>query len=160
MSGRRSSLQALAVPLATLFGAGRSPVAPGTIGTLAALPAAVLAWRFLPLWSQAAVAVLVTGAGIWAAGVAAQALGVKDPGSVVIDEAAGLMVSLIGIPFSWTAAIGAFLIFRVMDVLKPPPADRLERLPGGWGIVLDDVAAGLYANLALRLVLYLRQAMA
>lgn len=160
MSGSRSSLQSIAVPLATLFGAGRSPLVPGTIGTLAALPAAVLAWRFLPLWGQVAAAALVTGAGIWAAGVTAQALGVKDPGPVVIDEAAGLMVTLVGVPFSWTAACGAFLLFRAMDVLKPPPADRLERLPGGWGIVLDDLAAGLYANLALRLVLYLWQKMA
>lgn len=157
MSGSRSSLQSIAVPLATLFGAGRSPITPGTIGTLAAFPAAVLAWRFLPVWGQAAAAALVTGVGIWAAGVTAKALGVKDPGPVVIDEAAGLMVTLIAVPFSWTAACGAFLLFRVMDVLKPPPADRLERLPGGWGIVLDDLAAGVYANLALRLSLYLWQ---
>jgi phosphatidylglycerophosphatase A len=159
VSGRRTSLEAIAVPLATLFGAGRSPLAPGTIGTLAALPAAVLTWRFLPLWGQAAAAALVAGVGIWAAGAAARALGIKDPGPVVIDEAAGLMVAVIGVPFSWTAAGLAFLLFRAMDVLKPPPADRLERLPGGWGIVLDDLAAGLYANLALRLLLFLRQAM-
>lgn len=159
MIGRRGTLEAIALPLATLFGAGRSPIVPGTLGTLAALPAAVISWRFLPIWGHVAATLAVIGAGVWAAGVTARTMGVKDPGPVVIDEAAGLMVTLIGIPFGWGAGAGAFLLFRVMDVLKPPPAGRFERLPGGWGIVLDDVAAGVYANLALRLALLLVRAL-
>lgn len=158
MSGRRSLLEATALPLATLFGAGRSPIVPGTIGTLAALPAAVLSWRFLPLWGHVVATLAVAGTGIWAAGVAARTMGIKDPRPVVIDEAAGLMVTLIGVPFSWAAGAGAFFLFRVMDVLKPPPAARFERLPGGWGIMLDDLAAGVYANVVLRLALALWQA--
>jgi len=155
VSGRRPSLEAIALPLATLFGAGRSPIVPGTIGTLATLPAAVLSWRFLPLWGHVVATLALAAVGIWAAGVAVRTMEVKDPGPVVIDEAAGLMVTLIAIPFSWSAAAGAFFLFRVMDVLKPPPAGRFERLPGGWGIMLDDLAAGVYANLALRLALSL-----
>jgi phosphatidylglycerophosphatase A len=158
VSGSRPWGEAIALPLATLFGAGRSPVVPGTIGTLAALPIAVLSWRFLPVWGHVAATVALAGAGLWASGVAARAFGVKDPGPVVIDEAAGLMVTLAGIPFGWTAGALAFLLFRAMDVLKPPPARRLERLPGGWGIMLDDLAAGVYANLALRLAMTLWRA--
>ena len=155
MSRTRPAFEAAAVQLATLFGAGRSPVVPGTVGTLAAMPLALLAWRFLPLWGQAVTTVTVAGAGIWAGGIAARRLGTKDPGPVVIDEAAGLMVTLLGIPFGPGAAAGAFVLFRAMDVLKPPPARRAERLPGGWGIMTDDLVAGLYANAALRGALWL-----
>jgi phosphatidylglycerophosphatase A len=151
VSGTRTLGESIALPLATLFGAGRSPFAPGTVGTLAVLPLAALSWRFLPVWGHLLATLAVAAAGIWAADVAARTMGLKDPGAVVIDEAAGLMVTLVGVPFGWATGAAAFLLFRAMDVLKPPPADRLERLPGGWGIVLDDLAAGLYANLALHL---------
>ena len=160
MSRTRTWPDRVAVPLATLFGAGRSPIVPGTIGTLAALPPAILAWRLLPIWGHATVTLAVAGAGIWAGGVAARRMGIKDPGPVVIDEAAGLLLTLVGIPFGWATAGLAFFFFRAMDILKPPPAARLERLPGGWGIMLDDLAAGVYANLALRLTLRLWQALA
>ncbi len=138
--------------LATLGGVGRSPVAPGTAGTLAALPFAYLAGRFLSFWPFVAVTAGIALIGIWAGGRAERLLGQRDPGPVVIDEAAGLFVSLLGIPPGGAALCGAFVLFRVMDVLKPPPARRLESLSGGFGIMADDLAAGAYANLALRIV--------
>jgi phosphatidylglycerophosphatase A len=150
---------AVAVQAATLLGAGRSPFVPGTVGTLAALPLAVAAWRFLPLWGFLAATLGVSAFGVWAAGIAADRIGLKDPGAVVIDEAAGIMVTLLGVPFGWWAAAGAFFLFRVMDVLKPPPAARAEHLPGGWGIMTDDLIAGLYANAALRAALWLGAAL-
>jgi phosphatidylglycerophosphatase A len=139
-----------ALAIATLGGAGRSPIVPGTAGTLAALPLAVAVGLWLPTWAAALVTLAVAGIGIWAAEVAAPLLGAKDPGPVVVDEAAGLLVTLLGVPITWASVAGAFVLFRIMDVLKPPPARRAESLPGGWGIMADDLVAGLYAALALR----------
>ena len=89
-----------------------------------------------------------------AAGRAEKLLGKKDPGVVVCDEIVGQLIALLFLPFSGTVALAAFLLFRAFDILKPFPADRMERLPNGWGIVADDVMAGVYANLVLRLLLY------
>lgn len=84
------------------------------------------------------------------AGAEARARGREDPGPVVIDEAAGYLFTVAWLPHGpWTAAAG-FVLFRVLDILKPPPARQLERIPGGWGIVLDDVAAGVIGHLLLR----------
>lgn len=77
-----------------------------------------------------------------------------DPSEVVIDEVVGMMVTLAYLPWSFISIGLGFLLFRVFDIIKPPPARQLERLPGGWGIVMDDVVAGIYANLALRLILF------
>ncbi len=140
----------VALAVATLLGVGRSPVAPGTAGTAVSLPCVALLGRFLPLWGFAVAALGVSLLGVWSAGRAARILGAKDPRPVVIDETAGLFMALAGIPIGWATLAGSFVLFRVMDVLKPPPARRSERLPGGWGIVADDLIAGLYANLALR----------
>ena len=147
---RRDPGTGAAVLVATMFGAGRAPAVPGTFGTLAAVPPAVLLARALPPWGFA----LATGAlallAIWTSGVAARAMGLKDPRPVVIDEAAGLFVTLLYLPAGLeTVAIG-FVLFRLMDILKPFPARRAEDLPGGWGIVVDDLIAGAYANCALR----------
>ena len=104
----RSRLDALAILVATLCGAGRFPFAPGTAGTLAALPLAALAAHLLTTWGFAAATAALALAGIWAAGRAAPILGQKDPGAIVIDEAAGLCVSLLGIPLGWRTLCGAF----------------------------------------------------
>jgi phosphatidylglycerophosphatase A len=80
----------------------------------------------------------------------AERAGLKDPGIVVVDEVLGQWVTMAALPFTPATAAGGFLLFRVMDIVKPWPARDLERLPGGWGIVADDVAAGVYAHLALR----------
>ena len=140
----------VALAIATLLGAGRSPVAPGTAGTLAALPFAWAAGAWLPAWGFAAVTVALAALAVWSAGEAARRLGAHDPGVVVIDEAAGLFVTLAFVDPGTFTLLAGFLLFRAMDVLKPPPARWCERLPGGWGIVTDDLVAGLYANLGVR----------
>jgi len=138
------------VLVATLFGTGRAPLAPGTFGTLAALPPAILLALVLPPWGFLLATAVLAALAIGVSGPAARALGSKGPGPIVIDEAAGLFVTLLYLPLTpLTAALG-FVLFRAMDVLKPPPARRAEGLPGGWGIVVDDLIAGLYANCVLR----------
>ena len=149
-----ASLGRLALAIAPLGGAGRSPIVPGTAGTLAALPLAVAAGIWLPTWGFALLTVAVAAIGVWAAEVAAPLLGARDPGPVVVDEAAGLLVTLCGVPITWMSVAGAFVLFRIMDILKPAPAGRAESLPGGWGIMADDLLAGVYASLALRAGLY------
>jgi phosphatidylglycerophosphatase A len=135
--------------IATGFGSGYSPFAPGTagsaVGVLLFWPLAGAAWQ----WQLAAVAV-VFFAGVAAAGRVARSVGLEDPGIVVVDEVAGQWITLAGLPFTPAVALAGFFLFRVMDVLKPWPARDLERLHGGWGIMADDVAAGVMAHLALR----------
>ncbi|MEK7284190.1 MAG: phosphatidylglycerophosphatase A [Acidobacteriota bacterium] len=152
---RRDFGTACAVLVATLFGAGRSPIVPGTVGTLAAMPLAIAAQRFLPAWWFLAAAAGLALLGVWVSGVAARDLGRHDPGPVVIDEAAGIFVTLLFQPPGARTFLFyslGFVLFRAMDIIKPPPARSAERLPGGWGIVMDDLIAGVYANLALRLL--------
>lgn len=137
--------------LATAGPIGRIPVAPGTWGTLVALPIAYLVGR-LPL----ALGVVVTG-GLVAAAVriasrAEASLGVEDPGAIVIDEIAGLVVAFLGHPFVPASAVGIFLLFRLLDIVKPFPIGWAEkRLRGGTAVVMDDVLAGAGANLIWRL---------
>ena len=92
-------------------------------------------------------------AGVAASARLAQRLGRKDPGAAVVDEVVGMWVSLLFLPFTPATAVAAFLLFRVLDVFKPYPARQFESLPGGWGIMTDDVMAGVYANLLLRAAL-------
>ncbi|MQY63819.1 MAG: phosphatidylglycerophosphatase A [Calditrichaeota bacterium] len=131
--------------LATIIGTfgltGYLKPAPGTWGSLAA---ALVWWFAIPgyLAVQLAVLVLASAAGIWAAGVIEHRSGQRDPSIVVIDEAAGMWCALLGARQVWWYFLAAFLIFRLMDVLKPGPINRLQDLPGGWGIMLDDLAAG------------------
>lgn len=137
--------------VATLFGAGRARAVPGTFGTLAAIPAAIVLGLLLPPLAFAAATAVLAGLAIWTSGLAARAMGLKDPRPVVIDEAAGLFVSLLFLPPTPATYVGAFVLFRLMDIVKPFPARRAEELPGGWGIVLDDLIAGVYANCGLRI---------
>jgi phosphatidylglycerophosphatase A len=148
-------LSRAAVRVATLFGAGWSPIAPGTVGTLAAIPPAVLLARLLSPDRFALATAALSLVAIVASGHAARILGPKDPRPVVIDEAAGYFVTLLYLPVrgpeGWVVVVAGFFLFRLMDVLKPFPARQAERLPGGWGIVTDDLIAGAYANVLLRL---------
>ena len=139
--------------LATGCKSGYSPVVPGTAGSLAALvPCGLLS--LLPLQVSAILLIAFIVLSIWAAELAESIVGKKDPGCIVIDEFAGMMVTLLGIHFTWQSALAGFFIFRVMDILKPFPIRYLERtIPGGAGIVVDDVAAGVAAHLVLRLLL-------
>lgn len=159
MSGQ-NTLRRGAVLVATLFGTGRAPLAPGTFGTLAAaLPAGLLARRGPP-WAFALATIILAIVAIWTSDVAARSMGMKDPRPVVIDEAAGFFVALLYVPVGGAGGLvtilAAFVLFRVMDVLKPPPARQAEKLPGGWGIVVDDLIAGAYANVILRLLALLQ----
>jgi len=144
------ALDAAAKLVATGLGSGYSPVAPGTAGSLVGL------LLFLPLagralWIQLAAVVAVTILGVLAGGRLATTLGAKDPGVVVVDEVAGQWITFLALPMTPVIAVAGFLLFRVMDIVKPWPARALERLPGGLGIMADDVAAGIYAHLLLRL---------
>jgi phosphatidylglycerophosphatase A len=135
--------------LATGFGTGYGPIAPGTWGSI---PGLLFAWGLLRLggaWAVAAGAAFFSVAGVWAADRAEALFGEKDPGPVVIDEIAGQMVSLLFLPINLPVLALGFVLFRILDVLKPWPANRLEALPGGSGIMADDLMVGLYANLIL-----------
>jgi phosphatidylglycerophosphatase A len=139
--------------IATALGAGYAPKAPGTAGSAVGL----LLWLVLPkiLWVHVLTIAIVSIAGIWAGGVAEEHFGRRDPGQAVVDEVAGMMVTLLLNPLAgpgWMLA--AFVLFRAADIVKPFPVNRLERLPGGLGIMADDLMAGVYANLALRLAIW------
>jgi phosphatidylglycerophosphatase A len=130
--------------LAVWFGCGKVPLMPGTAGSIGAIPL-YLALRPAGLAAVAIAAVVVTAVGIWASGIVARIRKQKDPQVVCIDEVAGMLVTLLAAPVGWKGTLAGFVAFRVCDQLKPWPARAAERLPGGWGIVLDDVTAGVWA---------------
>jgi len=138
----------VALIISTWFGAGLVPRAPGTFGTLAALPAVFLVHAAGPVVGLLII-LAFAGAAVWGAGLTEQVLGRTDPGEVVSDEVAGFMVTMYLLPFTWPYLAGGFIVFRLLDIYKPFPIRRLERLPGGAGVVLDDLAAGILANLIL-----------
>jgi phosphatidylglycerophosphatase A len=139
--------------VATFFGVGYVPLAPGTAASAIAAIGYGLALRGLsgPLYALL-VAVLLT-AGTAASGRTAADLGRPDPGSVVIDEVCGQLIALAFLPAGWVPVAISFVLFRFFDIIKPWPIRRLERLPGGWGIMADDVGAGLAAAALARLAL-------
>ena len=146
----------LAVALASFGYVGFAPVAPGTVGSAAAIPLFLLLRAAGSAWLELAACAVLIGAGAWSARLTEQALGVEDPGPVVVDEVVGMLVSLLWLPGTWPVIAAAFVAFRVFDIVKPWPADRLEHLPGGWGVMADDVMAGVYANLAIQMVVWAR----
>jgi phosphatidylglycerophosphatase A len=146
----------LAVFLASAGYTGYVPFAPGTIGSLVGLVLyAGIHWAHAPLVAELAILAVVLVVGVWAAGITERHLGLEDPGPVVIDEVAGMLITLVLTGVGWSGAVAGFLLFRFFDIVKPYPASKLERLGGGLGIMADDVMAGLYANVALRLLLRL-----
>jgi len=128
---------------------GFFPVAPGTVGSLAGL-LVYLIFRAagFPHFELPLIA-LFFGLGIFFGGAAERALGGVDPGPVVIDEVMGMLITFFLIPVSWMGMLAGFLLFRVFDVVKPYPAQKLERLPAGLGMMADDAMAAVYANLLL-----------
>ncbi len=133
--------------LATWFGSGLLPKAPGTWGSLAALPFAIVIAAFAGPWGLLVAVLAVTAAGLWAADVYAARSGAEDPGEVVIDEVAGQWLALVPVALDLRLYAVAFLAFRFFDIVKVWPAGWLDRnLKGGWGIMLDDLAAGVYAG--------------
>lgn len=144
-----------ALVLATWFGCGYSPAAPGTVGTLGAMVPALFLSHHLgwPPWSFGVLAIAFYFPAVWSAGVAAVHSGRKDPGLVVIDEVVGEWITLAGATtLNWKSWLLAFALFRIFDIWKPFPARQAESLPGGWGIVNDDVLAGIYGALVLLLL--------
>lgn len=147
----------LVVFLASGAFTGYSPVAPGTVGTLVAVPLALpLSW-LCTAHPLLCLPILLVGIGAccWVAGVAEVAFGQHDSRRIVIDEIAGYLVAVAYLPPSPVVLAAAFLIFRFFDVVKPYPASWVDRnLPGGAGVVLDDVVAGLYSNLVLHALFF------
>jgi phosphatidylglycerophosphatase A len=147
--------------IGTFFGAGLLKPGPGTYGSISAVLlwyAAAHALHPAPIAlaiGTTVAAVIATLIGIPAATIVARESGREDPGHVVIDEVAGQLIALIAIPADWQHAAISLLLFRIFDILKPPPIRQLERLHGGTGIMLDDVAAGLFA-LAIAQLIHLR----
>ncbi|TCD47686.1 phosphatidylglycerophosphatase A [Chlorobium sp. N1] len=144
----------IARALSTCFWSGYFPVAPGTVASLLAV---VLYWFVpllqQPLWLGVGVAVSAV-LGIWSGGVMEEHAG-EDPSEVVLDELSGQWLALLLLPAGFLPALLAFFFFRLYDILKPGPVDMAQRLPGGWGIMADDLLAGALANLSVRLVLLL-----
>jgi phosphatidylglycerophosphatase A len=158
-----TALQGTPAPLwatlvATFFGAGRLKPGPGTWGSLFTMLAWALISHLLPgPWvvpANIALAVLAVALGIPAATQVARASGLKDPQFVVIDETAGQLITLIAAPLTWKSFLVGFILFRAFDIVKPPPVRQLERLPEGTGIVVDDVAAGLYGLAVMQILLH------
>jgi phosphatidylglycerophosphatase A len=149
-----------ATVVATFFGVGRLKRGPGTWASLATVILWALAISRIPpayrLWSALFAPVVATLIGIPAATVVARAIGSKDPQFIVIDEVAGQLVTLLGVPLAWKTFLAGFILFRVFDIWKPFPIRRLERLPGGSGIVVDDLGAGVYALAVMHLLLHFR----
>jgi phosphatidylglycerophosphatase A len=148
-----STTEVFAVAIATAAGVGRVPLAPGTAGTLVGIPVYLLLQahgKGLFLLSLAA----FIGIAVWASDLAEAALGRRDPPVVVIDEIAGILVTLAWIRPGVLSIVLGFVLFRVFDIIKVPPANWIDRrLGGGVGIVADDVIAGLYAHACLRIIL-------
>jgi len=145
--------RSLAVWIATCGPVGDIPIVPGTFGSAVGL-ALVVALGQLPLSGTvrtevlAALAAAILAIGVWASGKAEEFFGRKDPGQVVIDEVVGQMITFLSVShrarLTWGWLLAGFVLFRILDIVKPSPARNLEQLPGGWGIMMDDCAAGLY----------------
>lgn len=143
----------LALFIATAGYTGFFPIAPGTVGSAVGLAifAALRLWT--PWWSDGVAVLISFFAGVWAAGVVERVLQRTDPGPVVIDEVLGTLLTVMFLPVNIAGAIVGFVLFRIFDIVKPYPANRAEKLHGGWGIMLDDAIAGVYAHVALRVLL-------
>ena len=140
--------------LAFGFGSGLSPKAPGTMGTLAAIPLYLLLMN-LPLTSYLLAVLLISVAGIWICGESSRRLGVHDHGGIVWDEFAGFLLTMTAAPQGWAWIVLGFALFRLFDIWKPWPVRVADRqLHGGLGIMLDDILAGIYAWLVLQAVAY------
>lgn len=138
--------------IATWFGCGRSPVAPGTAGSAAAIVIAILLHRYggFVNWQFLVLAAALAWPAVWSAGTVSRLTKIEDPGFVVVDEVLGQWIALAGaLRFNWISALTAFALFRLFDIWKPAPVRQLEALPGGIGINADDAMAGVYAALVL-----------
>jgi phosphatidylglycerophosphatase A len=144
----------LARIIATWFGAGDLPGAPGTWGSLAALPLAVIIVFLGGQTLLAAFVLIAFIAGVWASGKLARFHRLEDPQRVVIDEVAGQWLAILPVALDWRYYLVAFLLFRFLDITKPWPLKNFERMPGGLGIMADDIGAGVYAGILTWLIAF------
>jgi phosphatidylglycerophosphatase A len=137
-----------ALALATAGGVGYIPIAPGTFGSIVGLAV----WAILPgtITLQFAAILILFVLGSWSGSESERHFGRTDPSQVVIDEVVGILITLLGNPVGWAGALAGFFLFRVSDIVKPFPSNRLEKLHGGVGVMADDAMAAVYANLVLR----------
>ena len=143
--------------LTTLFFSGYSPIAPGTAGTAVVALFYVLFLGCIESFGPFTWLVVLTTASIiaiYASDIMSRDWG-KDPSCIVIDEGVGFLFTVALLPVGISTAFAGFFVFRALDIIKPPPARRLEALPGGWGIVADDIVAGIYSNIILRICWYI-----
>ncbi|HVV55728.1 MAG TPA: phosphatidylglycerophosphatase A [Mucilaginibacter sp.] len=143
--------------ISTCLGIGYIGKGAGTIAAIACCICWYLAWAggYPPILFSAGITVLITLLGIWSSGVVSKLWG-KDPSRVVIDEAAGMCLSLLFVPVNITYVLTGLILFRFFDIVKPLLIRKMESLPGGWGIMLDDVLAGVYTNILLQVVVWVR----
>lgn len=142
--------------LALGFGSGLATKMPGTFGTLASLPLVVLLASYSSLITYAVVTILACIAGIWICGQTADDMQVHDDPSIVWDEVAGMAITMFAVPLSWQTLLLGFVLFRVFDILKPWPISYLDKhVHGGFGIMADDILAGVVAMLCVHWVLYM-----
>jgi len=148
---KKNLFHSLMVFLATGGYSGYFPIAPGTAGTLATLP---LVWimTFLPIPIHLAFILILFFLGVASSSYFSRFYKQKDPSRVVIDEVVGFLITMFMVPFNWATLLLGFLIFRLADIIKPFPAGRSEKLPSGWGIMMDDAFAGIYANIILQIL--------
>jgi phosphatidylglycerophosphatase A len=141
--------------LALGFGSGLAPKAPGTFGTIAAIPLVCLLAYSTTLSGYILVTLLASLIGVWLCGKTAHDMMVHDDSSIVWDEIAGLLITMIAVPLSWQTLLLGFILFRIFDILKPWPISYLDaRVHGGFGIMVDDILAGVFALILMHITLY------
>jgi len=151
-------MRRLGLFIATCGYIGFAPVAPGTVGSAAGVAVFYLIRGVEAAWAQPLLIAVLFAAGVWAASIAEQALGGTDPGPVVIDEVVGMLITLLWLPVTPLGAFAGFLVFRVLDVVKPWPSRQFESLHGGLGIMADDAMAAVYGHLLMRGLLWIAPA--
>ena len=149
-------LTRIAIFICTFGYIGYFPIAPGTVGSVAGLAVfALLRWLDLPATADAAIIAVLFTVGVWSGTHAERFFGTTDPGPGVIDEVVGMLITLLAVPATWPVVVTGFLVFRVLDVVKPYPARRFEALHGGMGMMADDVMSAAYGNLVVRAAVWL-----
>lgn len=142
-----------AIVLSTWFGVGLLPKAPGTFGTIAAIPLLLLLSHLSAVYKTLFL-VILTAAAIWSSGKCQELLRQHDPNQIVIDEVVGFLFAMFLLPFTWPTLGLVFVLFRFFDILKPYPIRNVEKLHGGFGIVMDDLLAGVYTYVCVRIIFF------
>lgn len=145
-------VNSLLLQIATFFSIGRFPKAPGTVATLATLPVWYLLAQTGP-FIYMFVTFLIVLIGIWAAQAYEDQSSKHDSKEIVIDEVAGFLITMVWVPITWQSAVVGFILFRFFDIVKPPPIRQLDqKIPGGFGVMADDIAAGLISSVIMQLL--------